>query len=103
MQVFLADIVVDANDAALNKGEGAFSGVGGYVSANVLSDFVANRFMASSETLANPAVCRILIGEDARAGIPTHFPTGSTLRINIFSASSGEIRTAVGIGATICE
>ena len=56
MQVFPADVVIDADDPALHKCVAALDCIGVNVAIHILFQLVANHAMAAREMLANALV-----------------------------------------------
>jgi hypothetical protein len=69
VQVFLADIVIDADDATLHEGKAALCGVGVDRAVSILSRAVTNRMVTAFKEFSDTLVCGVLIGEDVRSGV----------------------------------
>ena len=69
MQVFAADVVVDAHNAALHKRMAAFRCVRVDFAARVLFSCMANMGMAADEVFADAGISAVLVGHDPRKGV----------------------------------
>ena len=69
VEIFLADVVVDADDAALDESKTAFDRVGIDRPTRIFFAAVSDCQMAAREVLSNALIPTMLIGHDVGAGV----------------------------------